>query len=229
MARKSGSSDKAGAGAGKGPKASVAAGKTVANLVVKMGAQPEAQTIVYIHGIGNKPPPATLKCQWDNALFGVELGDRSRLAYWVHREFYPTPTADTCTGDDVVRVDDDQMTTKAVLILSKQPEVDDKAALDAEIAGLSANEDERKLLRAIAGKMGTPVPDQQHAYGVLDLEAKILPLPAFMRRIVTQVTTRAFLRDVHEFFFNEQRRNAMEGSLLDRLCRGRRPIRRDRP
>ena len=49
-----------------------------------------ANTIVYVHGIGNKPPPKILKCQWDKALFGVEQGDRSRMAYWVNRELYPT-------------------------------------------------------------------------------------------------------------------------------------------
>src|SRR4249919_920357 len=38
-------------------------------------------TIVYVHGIGNKPLASVLKCQWDMALFGTALGDRSRMAY----------------------------------------------------------------------------------------------------------------------------------------------------
>ena len=32
-----------------------------------------ATTIVYVHGIGNKPPASVLKAQWDNALFGFDL------------------------------------------------------------------------------------------------------------------------------------------------------------
>jgi subtilisin family serine protease len=195
-----------------------------APLVATNGAQPQAQTIVYIHGIGNKPPAATLKCQWDKALFGLELGDRSRLAYWVNREFYPNPTDDTCTSADIVRVDDDEMSTKAVLSLSKRSPAEDKEVVAAEIASLSANKDECKILSAIADKMEISVSEQEDAYKALDVEAKILPLPRFMRRIITQITTRAFMRDVHEFFFENQRREAMEKSLLDRLETGGGPF-----
>ena len=50
-----------------------------------------AATIVYIHGIGNKPPASVLKRQWDQALFEFDLGERSRMAYWVDRDRYPVP------------------------------------------------------------------------------------------------------------------------------------------
>ena len=63
----------------------------------------KAQTIVYVHGIGNKPPASVLQGQWDHALFGFDLGARSRLAYWVNREYYPLPTHATC-GTGVSRV-----------------------------------------------------------------------------------------------------------------------------
>lgn len=197
---------------------------TVLGLLAAKGAQPQAQTIIYIHGIGNKPPAAILKCQWDNALFGVELGDRSRLAYWVDREFYPVPTRNTCTDFDVVQVDDDQMSTRAVLALSRQTPMSETEAVTAEIEAISENENEKKVLKAIAKKMQGSVPAQDAAVGALDMEAKILPLPSFLRRMITQITTRAFLRDVHEFLFNEQRRNAMEKSLFDRLAAGGGPF-----
>ncbi|MFL7980806.1 serine peptidase, partial [Xanthomonas vasicola] len=32
--------------------------------------QGKARTVIYIHGIGNKPPADVLRCQWDKALFG---------------------------------------------------------------------------------------------------------------------------------------------------------------
>ena len=57
---------------------------------------PDARTIVYVHGIGNKPVASVLKCQWDHALFDVDLGDRSRMAYWVNRQRYPQPSAAQC-------------------------------------------------------------------------------------------------------------------------------------
>jgi hypothetical protein len=39
-------------------------------------------TVVYVHGDGNKPPSEDLRRAWDNALFGMEAGEHSRMAYW---------------------------------------------------------------------------------------------------------------------------------------------------
>src|SRR5688500_8662500 len=65
----------------------------------------EARTIIYVHGIGNKPEQSILKCQWDRALFGFDLGERSRLAYWVSREYYPQPEAGTCKSGDLIELE----------------------------------------------------------------------------------------------------------------------------
>src|SRR5262247_2320040 len=46
--------------------------------------------VVYIHGIGNKPAPAVLKRQYDQALFGIDMGSKTRLAYWADIR-YPQP------------------------------------------------------------------------------------------------------------------------------------------
>ena len=45
------------------------------SLTVAAGADTPAQTVIYVHGIGNKPVASVLKCQWDTALFGAPLGD----------------------------------------------------------------------------------------------------------------------------------------------------------
>lgn len=47
-------------------------------------------TVIYVHGNGNKPPQDALKDQWDRSLFGENVGDRSRMAYWASVR-YPTP------------------------------------------------------------------------------------------------------------------------------------------
>ena len=66
-----------------------------------------AATIVYIHGIGNKPIASVLKRQWDQALFEFDLGERTRMAYWVDRNRYPVPLeADTSGGDFADDTDD---------------------------------------------------------------------------------------------------------------------------
>ena len=41
-----------------------------------------AATVVYVHGIGNKRASSELKIQWDRHLFGGDMGERSRMAYW---------------------------------------------------------------------------------------------------------------------------------------------------
>jgi len=36
--------------------------------------------VIYVHGAGNKPPSADLKRQWDQDLFGADMGGRARMA-----------------------------------------------------------------------------------------------------------------------------------------------------
>jgi len=85
------------AAAARMPKRATALAAAVATPV---SASVGATTIVYIHGIGNKPPASILKDQWDQALFEFDLGERSRMAYWVDRERYPAPLEAVSSGGD---------------------------------------------------------------------------------------------------------------------------------
>ena len=54
-------------------------------------------TIVYVHGNGNKIPSEQLRRQWDQALFGRDMGAASRMAYWApvsHARALPAFSAD---------------------------------------------------------------------------------------------------------------------------------------
>jgi acyl-CoA synthetase (AMP-forming)/AMP-acid ligase II len=42
----------------------------------------DESVVIYIHGVGQQAPRDALKQQWDLALFGRDLGTRSRMAYW---------------------------------------------------------------------------------------------------------------------------------------------------
>jgi hypothetical protein len=183
-----------------------------------------ANTIIYVHGIGNKPPAAVLKCQWDKALLGVEQGDRSRMAYWVDRELYPTPLDGTCSSGDQVRIDDDEMSTRTVLALSTARARDSQHPVEREIKALTDDPVRQLWLTKIATKLiaGTSVSnDELHARSI---RAKVLPLSEPFRRLISQNLTRAFLRDVNDFLFDAERRDAMERSLLDRLAAGGGPF-----
>lgn len=167
-------------------------------------------TVVYVHGIGNKPVQSVLKCQWDRALFGIEMGDRSRLAYWVDRERHPEPTAGNCGSGDLIDPDVEVAAHK-VGAKSAVGALEDE--IETEIVSMAGTKAQARLLRTLAKKMDNePAPPRTKTVG-----AKVLPLPGFMRRWITGKLTKVLLRDVSNFLFDDTKRAAMEQSLADRL------------
>ncbi|MBD9541443.1 S8 family serine peptidase [Ensifer sp. ENS04] len=196
------------------------------SLAVRAGAEPKAQTVVYVHGIGNKPVASVLKCQWDRALFGAELGDKSRMAYWVNREYYPTPEAATCTDSDNVHIADDRVSSLSAM--SASGDVDalaeaDRATIEQEINMLASTPEEKALLTSLAARMETKIA-LPTGVSAADLRTKVLPLPRFLREIIARQLTRAFLRDVNDFLFRPERRKVMTDSLVERLSAGGGPF-----
>jgi len=179
-------------------------------------------TIVYIHGIGNKPPASVLKCQWDTALFGTALGDRSRMAYWVNRDTYPAPLDETCASGDLVDVAGEMQATGPLGI--RRASLDRDLSLEDEIKLLTDDEVRQKWLARVATKLiaGTKVSNAEMR--VRDVRAKVLPIPEFLRQLITRNLTKLLLRDVNDFLFVKERRDAMEQSLLDRLQAGGGPF-----
>jgi subtilisin family serine protease len=202
--------------------------RVTAPLVVKAGANPKAQTVIYVHGIGNKPVASVLKSQWDNALFGTNLGDRSRMAYWVNREYYPKPEPLTGSDPDQVSVDDEAITTPTVLALAKAQSPEEADPVEQEIRALSQSTLQAEFLRSIAAKMtadsDAAAEARFAAVAAADVTAKLLLLPRPIRDRIVQGLTRALLRDVNDFFFNETRRKAMTDSLVERLAVGGGPF-----
>jgi subtilisin family serine protease len=199
------------------------------SLTVNEGVAPEVQTIIYVHGIGNKPLASVLKCQWDSALFGVQLGDRSRMAYWVNRDYYPRPSDGTCATGDLVRIDDDEVTTKAIMALAAMRPTDEQKAIENEIEALTDDARRRDWMRALSEKMiaWTSAGEgdiEERTVKATGVSQKALPLPKFLRRLITQKLTRAFLRDVNDFLFHPERLEAMQQSLVDRLNGGGGPF-----
>jgi len=178
------------------------------------------RTVVYVHGIGNKPEASVLKCQWDRALFGIDLGERSRMAYWVNRQYYPTPLDETCRDKDLVRVDDDETPTKTVLALAEAESGSEKEAMEREIEALASSPKDRRVLSSIAEKMSSVGELPSAGVSTRGVSAKVIPLPKSWRRLVAAKLTRAFLHDVNDFLFKEDRRRAMEDALLERLQSG---------
>jgi subtilisin family serine protease len=181
----------------------------------------KAQTIVYVHGIGNKPIESILKCQWDHALFGFDAGARTRLAYWVNREYYPLPTEATCSSGDKVEVEEGP-TGRALSVAAHLAQT----SLEQEAAALTGNRRQRdtlvRLARAI-DQQGAAAPRRRGPHAT-DVQGYILPLPPALRRWITRKLTRAFMRDVHDYLFVPERRALMRQSVLERLQPGGGPF-----
>jgi len=180
---------------------------TFADSLVDAGQPPAVGTVIYIHGIGNKPEAAILKCQWDRALFGAEMGDRTRLAYWVDRERYPSPEVATCAdGERLQPLAPEWTDIGGASIKSVSEEAPLRPA------------DQRRL-DAIAAKMLAA--NARPKAG--DKRAKVLPFRP-VRAIVTRLITRLFLHDVRDFLFDADRRARMADTLRRRIAAGGGPF-----
>lgn len=198
-------------------------------LSLRQGARPAAETVLFVHGIGNKPAASVLKCQWDTGLFGLEMGDRTRLAYWVDRDRYPTPEAAGCADADDIPLDEVEAAAGLAIAAhtAGHPTAgadDDAAALALEIEALTDDPGRRAFLerlaaRALDGSDQATREAPRPAVGI-----RVLPLPRFMRRRLVQATTQLLLRDVYDFFFVPERREPMLASVVDRLRSGGGPF-----
>jgi subtilisin family serine protease len=176
-----------------------------------------ARTIVYVHGIGNKPTAEVLRCQWDRALFDVQLGDSSRLAYWVDRTLYPTAEGGTCGGPDMTLPAAAGMAARAAALGAP---TDPPERL---IEALEDNPARQAVLRAIAGRL------EEGARQIVQTSAgqpsvRILPGGRLTRRWLARWLTDLMLPDVHAYLFDRSARERMLDALADRLRGGGEPF-----
>ncbi len=189
-----------------------ASGKSIKKIPTEassMDVQGNARTIVFVHGILNKPAESILKRQWDEALYGYDLGERSRMAYWVDRVRYPIPSkGDELDPDEVALLPPPGFGARSLApdVLETAP-ADDPAEADAFMKAV-----EKKLRARTAAR--APV-----GYGT-----KVIPLWESARTWITDRVTKAWLADVHDFLFVEHRRKAMRESLISRLRTGGGPF-----
>ena len=171
-----------------------------------------ARTVVYVHGIGNKPIPSVLKCQWDTALFGFDLGERSRLAYWVNRAYYPSPDPSTCASGDKTSLEGEPTGTG----LSVKQQLG-TVTLKDEVEAVATQHTDRKVLLRLATALNATTAETAEI-SARRVDAKVLGiLPGPVREWITRQLVRAFLRDVNDYFYVAERREVMKKSLVDRL------------
>lgn len=185
-------------------KAKKAAGRTVKSVrtrIAKKAPEGGRGSLVYIHGIGAHPPAAELKLEWDLALFGRDLGDTSRMAYWA----------------DILHPGGPQTATATIVRESMSSEFDVDRALKR--AGVNPRDkDASRLADALLQEVGAPVPS------MASIGKRVLPLPAFLRKPVSRLFLEAFIGDTAAYFFRADVRRKMRQRLIDALADAPRPV-----
>lgn len=147
--------------------------------------------IIYVHGIGEQLPPDLLKREWDLSLFGREMGERTRMAYW----------ADILHGVHPGR-------------RAKSPATKEPLSAEALLvqAGVSPeNENALSLARALLGAMGV---DDVNA------RTRLLPLPGFLRKPIARAFLESLIKDTAAYFFRAGVREQVQARLNEVLPSG---------
>ena len=170
--------------------------------------------VIYVHGIGTHPAPDVLKLQWDLALFGKDLGERSRMAYWadlLHATpaIPATPAAKTAAArraaaqaaaaEEAAQRDDDPTGLDITRLLAR-------AGVDPEQADAEAF---AQQLLQVLGAPPQPL--------VIGPGRKLLPLPPALRRPMSKLFLEAFVADMAAYFFRQGMRDKIRQRLLDAL------------
>jgi hypothetical protein len=165
-----------------------------------------AASVIYVHGNGNKARPERLKAEWDQALFGRDMGERSVVAYWAAVR-YPQPLPDG-EFDEVERVPaelaltpgEEAVAPPGVDPVELQLEARTEAALEAggvESAGRSTELDpwlQRMAYQADAIVEGEELDE-------LLPGAEALPLPKAVRVALFRALVKVTFKDVYAYFF----------------------------
>ena len=182
-----------------------------------------ARTIIYIHGIGNKPVESVLRCQWDHALMGYGLGERSRMAYWCQQDRHGPPTDASCAASDSI-------TARALGSSGLRARATDTTMSLAGVVGdVAETEAEARSLNRLLTQLGqhgtTPPATRRSAKGKRAAAVEAQGLEDFnFPNVLTRFVTGLFLKDVRDFFFDDDRRARMKASLKSRLDSGNGPF-----
>lgn len=171
--------------------------------VSKSDAGTDESLVIYVHGIGEHPPREQIKQQWDLALFGRELGDRSRMAYWCDLVHPPQPSAPSIKGKRAQA--------------TRSPDAW-RARLDADKSA-QVQAFESRLLEQLGAL--PPAPESRQG----GPGKKVLPLPAWARRPISRAFLKAFIADTAAYFFAPGMRQRIQQRLRDEIAAaGQRPV-----
>lgn len=164
---------------------------------VRRPAGTDSPVVIYIHGIGDQGAEKQLKRQWDLALFGHGMADRTRFAFWA----------------DVNHPDTSPRRTRSLTTV-------DNTALEADALlkanGIRATADRVEFLESVAASIAHDR-ELDGSSGRGSIGKKILPLPGFLRRPIAEAFIRTFLKDVSAYFFDQEKRKEIKNRLIAQI------------
>lgn len=167
--------------------------------------------VVYVHGNGNKVRAELLKSQWDTALFGRDMAEASRMAYWAPVR-YPEPLPDLRPDPLDGRTEPIEELPAAVDRTATEPPEDfvartlGEARLEAGEIALEgrAGADESALvdwLRSMTYLADTLARAGEPEEPGAELPLEALPMPRSGRAAVFRLLVKHAFKDVHAYFF----------------------------
>lgn len=168
-----------------------------------------ARTVIYCHGIGNKPEERKLRSDWDRALFGSDQGERTRMAYWVDRTRYPSPEG---VGTKALSLENEIANSFPDGVLEKSINQSDDPAGSRKLVNSLEKSLERGHQKALAKAV---LHGNSRAKTV---ESKGLWTP------ITWLGSKLFMADVNDFLYNAAKRDAMIRTVKERMKTGGGPF-----
>lgn len=161
--------------------------------------------LIYVHGVGAQPNRDVLKQRWDMALFGRDLGERSRMAYW---------------SDLLHPVQDEGMAPlrRARGVGSTADGSRESIDLD-RVLGTGAPLQAIRFSESLVDALGAPATMSGSSSRAVrgGLSTKVLPLPRWARRPISRAFLEAFVKDTAAYFFADGMKARMQQRLLEQI------------
>jgi hypothetical protein len=184
-----------------------ATGQSVKSIKSRDPSAPQDSLVIYVHGVAQIDSAAELKLEWDLALFGRDMGDTSRMAYWADIVRPEVLDGNAGTAKRIAGIDGHTLNVEAVL-----DDVDVPKSKRAEAD---------QLVMGLLNRMG--VDAQRDETGAI--RTKVLPLPPFLRKPISRFFIEQMAADTAAYFFTPGVRKKIRDRLLAEIDRaGSRPV-----
>ncbi len=186
----------------------------------------QIHTLVYIHGIANKPIEPSLKLEWDHALFGRGLGELSRMAHWANYGIHGAPVRSrfdpkgmfAAMGErptSALAIEEDGIKSTSGLIEAVIREQSDSTSNLRPRPKRGADDLAHELLKEVAAMMPRKVPASMAAAGTYN--SKYFDNNLNFKNPIVKALMKATMRDTYNFFFVRAEHDRMCGVLMSRM------------